>query len=415
MRRVFLSGSERGYRIAVGLVTLLLLASLTVVTVKLRVGGDPRSYYQLNASFTSAGQGLLAGSDVKVRGVDIGRVRNIRLRDGRALVRLDIKKSQKVPATSAATIRPKTLFGEKFVDVDPGSGDGTGPYLQDEGIVADTVGGFELERVLADLYPVLKAVKPQELTVILDSLAQAADGRGPQINRLISTYADVLGAQAANDAELDQYLRELARLSEGLVAVAPAAVGLAGDLNQTLPDLNARAPQLTALLDQTTRLSGDLDALLKRNTPFLDKAVKEGGRTLQVLFDDRRQIGPIVTGLRQFFQVLSSIGRIPYGDGTQLVGIKYVLDPECLAGRVHCGKSVLPDGRIVDNARAGAAGAAPAAAPAAAPVAAQPPRPAAPAPPPLSTQPALGGLLPKATTGAQAIVDLLGTVLGPLP
>src|SRR3989337_1485157 len=102
MRRTFLSGSERGYRITVGLVTLLLLASLTVVTVKIRVGGDPQAYYQLNASFTAAGQGLLPGSDVKVRGVDIGRVKNIRLRDGRALVRLDVKKGQKVPVTSAA-------------------------------------------------------------------------------------------------------------------------------------------------------------------------------------------------------------------------------------------------------------------------------------------------------------------------
>jgi ABC-type transporter Mla subunit MlaD len=185
-------------------------------------------------------------------------------------------------------------------------------------------------------------------------------------------------------------------------------------LNQTLPDLNARAPQLTALLDQTTRLSGDLDALLQRHTPFLDKAINEGGRTLQVLFDDRGQVGPVITGLRQFFQVLSSIGRIPYGDGTQLVGIKYVLDPECtIGGREHCGTSLLPDGRIVSNAGAGpapAAARAAAAAPAPAPSRAAPAAPAA--PPPLSTAPALGNLLPQATTGAQAIVDLLGTVLG---
>ncbi len=401
MNGLFLAGSERGYRMVVGLVTLLVLASLTVFGVKIRVGGDPRSYYQLNASFTAAGEGLLPGSDVKVRGVDIGRVRNIRLVDGRALVRLDVKKSQRVPRASSATIRPKTLFGEKFVDIDPGATDGTGPYLADEGTVVDTVGGFELERVLADLYPVLKAVKPQELTVILDSLASAADGKGPQINRLIGTYSEVLGAQASNAAELDQYLQELARLSEGLVDLAPAALGLATDLNQTLPDLNARGTQLTALLDQTTRLSGDLDSLLQRNTPFLDKAINEGGRTLQVLFDDRNQIGPVITGLRQFFQVLNGIGRIPYGDGTQLVAIKYVLDPECLTGREHCGRSMLPDGRIVDNAAAPAA-----AAKAAAPVASQAP------PPKLSTQPALGSILPEATTGAQAIVDLLGTVLG---
>ena len=415
IRRTLVLGSERGYRIALGLVTLLVLASLTVVAVKIRVGGNPRDYYQLNASFTAAGQGLLPGSDVKVRGVDIGRVRNIRLRDGRALVRLDIRKTQKVPQTAAATIRPKTLFGEKFVDVDPGTGDGTGPFLGDEGTITDTLGGFELERVLADLYPVLKAVKPQDLTVVLDSLAQAAQGKGPQINRLIATYSDVLGAQASNNAELDQYLQELARLSEGLVTVAPAALGLAEDLNQTLPDLNARGAQLSALLDETTRLSGDLDALLKRNTPFIDKAINQGGRTLQELFDDRAQIGPLLTGFRQFFQVLSSIGRIPYGDGTQLVAIKYVLDSECPFGRLHCGKSMLPDGRIVDNAAPAAAAGAPppAASPAAPPPAASTPAPAPRLTPvPTPALPGLGTILPQPSTGAQAIVDLLGTVLG---
>jgi phospholipid/cholesterol/gamma-HCH transport system substrate-binding protein len=416
--RFFAAGSDRTYRIAVGLVTLLLASSLVVVAVKIRVGGDPRSYYQLNASFTAAGQGLLPGSDVKVRGVDIGRVRNIRLRDGKALVRLDIRKSQKVPQSASATIRPKTLFGEKFVDVDPGTGDGTGPYLGDEGVVTETVGGFELERVLADLYPVLKAVKPQDLAVVLDSLAQAADGKGPQINRLIATYSDVLGAQASNNAELDQYLQELARLSEGLVAVAPAALGLAEDLNQTLPDLNARGPQLTALLDETTRLSGDLDALLKRNTPFIDKAINQGGRTLQELFDDRNQIGPLITGFRQFFQVLSSIGRIPYDETSQLVAIKYVLDPECPFGRLHCGQSMLPDGRIVENKEAEAAKPAatptrPAALPVPAPAPAAP-RPAAPTltPMPVPGLPGIGGVLPQPSEGAQAIVDLLGTVLG---
>ncbi|MEO5679126.1 MAG: MlaD family protein [Acidimicrobiales bacterium] len=408
MRRLLLGGTERGYLIAVGLVALLLAASVTVYGVKIRVGGNPASYYQLNASFSAAGQGLLPGSDVKVRGVDIGRVRNIRLRDGRAMVRLDIKKGQEVPTSSSATVRPKTLFGEKFVDIDPGPGDGVGPNLGDEGTVADTLGGFELEQVLGELYPVLKAVKPQELTVILDTLARAGEGKGPQINRLVSTYSEVLGAQAANDAELDEYLQQLARLSEGLVSVAPAALGLATDLNQVLPDVNARAPELTALLDQTTRLSGDLDALLRRNTPFLDKAVHEGGRTLQVLFDDRAQIGPIMTGLRQFFQVLGTIGRIPFGDGTQLVAIKYVIKASCLTGREHCGQSLLPDGRIIDN---GPGGAVPA--PAAGPARVAAPAPSPGAPPALSTQPALGGLLPEATTGAQAIVDLLGTVLGP--
>jgi hypothetical protein len=126
-----------------------------------------------------------------------------------------------------------------------------------------------------------------------------------------------------------------------------------------------------------------------------------------VLFDDRSQIGPLITGLRQLFQVLGGIGHVQYGDGTTLAAVKTVLNVACPTGREHCGQSMLPDGRIVTNGPA--AGAAPAARAGAAAAAA--PAAAAQAPAPLSLAPALGGLLPRATTGAQAIVDLLGTVL----
>ena len=96
---------------------------------------------------------------------------------------MDIKRTEKVPVGAKATIRPKTLFGEKFIDIDPGDKEATGPFLEDEDRITDTLGGFELEKVLTDLYPILKAVKPEELSVIVSTLAQGGDGQGPAINR----------------------------------------------------------------------------------------------------------------------------------------------------------------------------------------------------------------------------------------
>jgi phospholipid/cholesterol/gamma-HCH transport system substrate-binding protein len=399
-----IAGGQRRYRIVVGLATLLLLATLTILSVKIQVGGNPLSYYQIEGTFSSAGQGLLPGSDVKVHGVDIGRVRNIKLVDGRARVRMDISKKNggfqhKVPATAKATIRPKTLFGEKFIDIDPGPSEVSGPFLPDEGhlLKENTTGGFELEQVLVDLYPLLKAVKPSELTTILDELAKAGDGKGPQINRVISIYAKVTHDQAGNDAQLDEFLRQLATVSEELVATAPVVLGLADDLNATLPSLNARGDELGALLDESARLSNDLDALLTRNRPFIDKAVTEGGKTVQQLFNDRESIGPLVTGLRQFFEVLGSIGHIDYGDGTKLAAVKFVVNADCPQARFACGDRLTIDGKVVP---AGAASAA----------AGKGSAKSTPAPGVLD---GAGPLVPKQSSGAQAIVDLLIPTLGP--
>jgi phospholipid/cholesterol/gamma-HCH transport system substrate-binding protein len=406
-----IAGSPRRYRIVVGLATLLFLATLTIYSVKIRVGGNPRDYYQIEGTFSSAGQGLIAGSDVKVHGVDIGRVRNVRLIDGRARVRMDIKRScgrwpwsactvprqSRVPAAARATIRPKTLFGEKFIDIDPGETEIVGPWLTDEQSLSRdaTVGGFELEQVLVDLYPLLKAVKPEELATVLDELAKAGDGKGAQINRVISLSSKAAHDQAGNDAQLDEFLRQLAVVSEELVVLAPVVLDLADDLNATLPDLNKRGAELGRLLDESARLSGDLDALLRRNRPFIDKAVTQGGKTLQQLFNDRESIGPLITGLRQFFQVLGSIGHIDYGDGTKLAAVKFVLNSECPQARFTCGERLTLDGHIVPAATANAS--------------------SAKGPKPATTVPSIDGIgpiVPKQSDGAQAIVDLLLPTLG---
>src|SRR5438874_551047 len=176
--------SERLVRIMTGLITLTLAASLIVFGVLVGAGKLAPKYH-ISGTFSSAGQGLLPGSDVKVHGINIGQVTGVRLVKGKARVGMKIEKGEKVPADSSATIRPKTLFGEKFVDIDPGPNEARGPFLKSGDVIRKTVGGFELERVLTDLYPILKAIRPEELTVVLDTLAQGGAGLGDRINRQI--------------------------------------------------------------------------------------------------------------------------------------------------------------------------------------------------------------------------------------
>src|SRR4051812_33349526 len=146
MRALTAGLNERTERMLVGLIAVVLALGAVYFGIKWSSGAlDPK--YQLNATFTAAGQGLQSGSDVKIHGVDVGSVKSVKLVDGKARVRMDIASGEKVPVDAMATIRPKTLFGEKFVDVDPGSEETSGPFLHDEGEVKRTLGGFELEKV----------------------------------------------------------------------------------------------------------------------------------------------------------------------------------------------------------------------------------------------------------------------------
>ena len=333
--RLLGSIGERSTRMLAGAIVLILLSSLTVFGVR-AANGALRPRYQVVASFEAAGQGLIEKSDVKIRGVNIGSVKSVKLRDGRALIRMDIDDDERVPVASTATIRPKTLFGEKFVDIDPGADETSGPFLTDEQEIAQTTGGFELEKVLSEAYPIVQAIDPDELATILAELSAAGDDLGPTVNRTIVNFRKVAEQQAGRTAELARFLDDLALLSETLETTSPVLVDTARDLNVALPELNSRAPQLATALDQAARLSADLADLLEANQPFLDKSITQGGKTIQLLYEERGQLPGLVRGLRYFFEVLGSVGRIELGDGTRLAAVKGIL-----GGGPPCGRTVM--------------------------------------------------------------------------
>ena len=184
----------RRFRILTGLTSILFFFSATVLGVKWADGAF-KPVYQIEGVFAAAGQGLIQDSDVKIHGVNVGRVAKVRFAEGQALVRMDINAGERIPTSAKAIIRPKTLFGEKFVDIDPGEDEDRGPFLRDEQVIKDTLGGFELERVLAELYPILQAVDPDELSIVLSELVRAGDGLGPTINRTIVNFGTVAAQQ----------------------------------------------------------------------------------------------------------------------------------------------------------------------------------------------------------------------------
>lgn len=338
--------SERTHDALLGLAAGVLLAGLVTLGV-LYAFGTYDDGYRIVARFDAAGQGLIPGSDVKIRGVNVGRVDDIDLEAGRARVTLFIDADERIPVTAQAVVRPKTLFGEKFVDIIPGPDETTGPFLGDGDELTDTLGGFELERVLADAYPVLLAIDPGELAVILDTLAEGGRGLGEQINRQIGNFALLADVQARNDPRVRSLLSDLARLADELAGRSGDLVAGARDLNVVLPTVNARHDTLTAALDDVTHLAGDLADLLDANRSFLRKSVTEGGRAIQVLFDERDDIVPLVIGLRRYSQTLVEAGRIPVGDGTVMAAVKSPTNLAVLLGvpldGVGAGPAAAPD------------------------------------------------------------------------
>lgn len=184
-----------------GLVFILVIAMLLGFAVLIY---DKKLPWQASDHVTvlagRIGNQLILPADVEYKGVLVGRVSSVSSNGSRARLNLAISKSQisHIPQNVVARILPKTLFGEKYVDFVP---DGLpSPVSMRPGQVIpqdDSTVAVELQTVFQKLIPVLRAVRPADLSVALSNTADALRGRGNELGTnlvLIDRYFRTLNA-----------------------------------------------------------------------------------------------------------------------------------------------------------------------------------------------------------------------------
>lgn len=132
--------------LAVGLFVLAGIICLGYLSIKLGklelIGGN---VYEVVAQFTTA-SGLKAGSAVEIAGVEVGRVREIVLKEDRAAVTLAVNNNVKLYTDTIASIKTRGIIGEKFLALSPGGG---GDPLKPGDIIRDTESGLDLEELVS--------------------------------------------------------------------------------------------------------------------------------------------------------------------------------------------------------------------------------------------------------------------------
>lgn len=101
----------------------VLVTSLATVVLGLSIAntdvGDTVSY---RARFTDA-TGLMEGDSVRIAGVKVGQVESVKVADRRlAEVRFAVKKGRTLPASVTASIKYLNMVGQRYVDLDQGTG-----------------------------------------------------------------------------------------------------------------------------------------------------------------------------------------------------------------------------------------------------------------------------------------------------
>ncbi|MDP2772047.1 MAG: MCE family protein [Nocardioides sp.] len=217
-----------------------------------------------------AGLQLAKFGDVRLNGALVGQVRSVE-QDGQEAsikVALEPAAAEEIPDNILVEILPTTLFGQKYVAfVRPDSP--SSQSLEDGAEIPSSrvETNVELSRILADLFPLLRAVRPADLNMTLNALATAFEGRGEELGETLDDLDGYLSAIEGSLPTLRQDLIVLADVADTYDLAAPDLIGVLRNLtvtSQTVIDnrkqLDVFFTDVGGLADTTTRILADNEA-----------------------------------------------------------------------------------------------------------------------------------------------------------
>jgi phospholipid/cholesterol/gamma-HCH transport system substrate-binding protein len=284
-------------------VGLFVGGTLFVLAVFVLLVGDvgylfKKAGYTLNVDVPSAA-GLDSKAVVKMAGVKIGFVRDIRLLGIRARVVLSVESDARVPVDSTATFSTLGLLGEKYVEISPGK---SSEYCRDGAVIPgvlavglDQIGGLlsslggELQAAASSLRGTLDEEMRAKFKAALDGAAGAA--------------GELRAFLAQNRSGVENLVQGASRMVDGIGQTAAEA---AADLEKTLALLRDTIQEnregLKADLAKIREAAEKLQSILDR----IDRGEGTAGKLIRDpgLYDEARQA---LTSVRNTTRSLSAV------------------------------------------------------------------------------------------------------------
>jgi phospholipid/cholesterol/gamma-HCH transport system substrate-binding protein len=292
-------------KLSVFAVVTIFLTGLLAATIANTGSGFDVSY---KARFTDV-TNLNKGDDVRVAGVRVGQVEDIRIVDTRlAEVEFSFDPNQKLTTSTTAKIRFRNLVGQRYITLEQQPG-AVGEVMRpgDTIPIERTQPAIDLTALFNGFKPLLRALNPDDLNKLSYELIQVLQGEAGTINSLLAhtasltnTIADkdqVIGELIANlnavldtinsrDQQASQLVTTLQQLVSGLAADREAigssieSIGVLTEVTASL--LQEGRPALQADIDQLGRLAANLNdnsATLEHTIQFLPEKLSTIART----------------------------------------------------------------------------------------------------------------------------------------
>jgi phospholipid/cholesterol/gamma-HCH transport system substrate-binding protein len=248
---------------AVGAFVLLVAAMAGMFVYWYSEGREGRSYVPYEIYFTGSVTGLSEGGSVRYLGVEVGRVKRIRL-DRRSADRVqviaDIDESAPIDQNTTAQLSLIGVTGLLYIDL------------------KQRVEGREImPPVESERYTVIATVR-SDFDTFLASLPEIAGSAAELMNRAQEIFSP------ENSAALADMVKNLHEASKGLPATMKRVDELVGNLGATSDDVRQLASSLRGATDELRPEVAELAQRLNRTADNLERA----SRGIEAFVSDNR-------------------------------------------------------------------------------------------------------------------------------
>ncbi len=373
------------------LIGFVLASTLLLVYLWVGFGGSvplaPQGY-RVEVAFPQANE-LATGASVRIAGVNVGSVVALRLdaADNRTLATLQIARAYApIPRNTRATLRIKTLLGETFVELSPGSR--SSGFLPDHGRLPDAQvePDVAIDQILSTFDPrtrrafetwmedqagavagqgedinasfgllpgffdsgerLLQALNQQSAAVRglvshTGELFAAISARRGQLSGLITAANDLFRTTAARNRKLSQVFQALPAFERQTRLALPALTAFGQRADPTIRALEPIASELSTTFALTTELAPQLRALFerlgqavnasRRGLPAFDSILARIPSLLEAFQPFLRNADPMVRYIGLFDHEITGF----FGNVTAATNAYYSQDPYARGQAVH--------------------------------------------------------------------------------
>lgn len=305
--------------IVVGLV-IAVMGAMIWTALQTPVKGGTRAF----AAHISDVSGLKQGSDVRMAGVQVGKVTTITLDGAVAYVEFTVAEGQEVYDNTEAAVLFSSLIGDRYLalqqKVAPGRKLPSGSAIP----IERTHGSFDISELFDAVRPIFETLSTGSVDKFLENLLLVASGDGRGLGPVMDSLDKIIAVASSQE---------------------PVVILLADNLSGLLNRFEGQSPKIDLMIDQVLGLVDSiyakldtLNSLIEKAIPGLNAAMPMFDRLVGIYYDNfpgmerlyNTLLGPdMVTFIRQVLAAVPTAMQTVNG---------LILEPEagerwsCLSG-----------------------------------------------------------------------------------